>query len=290
MPGSIPVPRTPQSQSETLAPTEEGSPEKVHPSSSSQFSKAESFTSRAWDHMTEHVRPSGFVELELIILTFCTGIQDAISFPDFHCFASNQTGNTVFLLLAIVLPWLDGDNFYVSNIAAALGFFLLGGWVTGQISHIVGPRMRLWLVCCNFIQTILVFAAAAIQHRYGLKHSGPIAVIVIALLAFASGSQVVQSRSLQMTEISTAMATAAWVDLMIDPKLFKMENRPRTRRIMFLLALAAGSLLGAGIYRVSGSAVAVFVSAGGKFVVTIMYLFNGPDKPRDTVGDVEANT
>jgi hypothetical protein len=30
----------------------------------------------------------------------CTGIQDAISFPDYHCFASNQTGNTVFLLLA----------------------------------------------------------------------------------------------------------------------------------------------------------------------------------------------
>ncbi|RWA13513.1 hypothetical protein EKO27_g1589 [Xylaria grammica] len=246
-----------------------------------------SITSRAWRHMVEVLRPSGFVEFELILLTFCTGIQDAISFPDYHCFASNQTGNTVFLVVALVLPWLDGDNFYVPNVGAALGFFLLGGWVTGQVGRIIGPCMRLWLVCCNLIQTILVFAAAALQFRYGVVSQGPMAVMVVGLLAFASGSQVVQSRSMKMTEISTAMATAAWVDLIIDPKLFHTQNRPRTRRVMFLLALAGGSLLGAGIYRAAGSAVAILISAAGKLVVTIMYLFNGAEKPRKT--DTEAN-
>ncbi|KAI0413113.1 hypothetical protein F5X98DRAFT_299327 [Xylaria grammica] len=246
-----------------------------------------SITSRAWRHMVEDVRPSGFVEFELILLTFCTGIQDAISFPDYHCFASNQTGNTVFLVVALVLPWLDGDNFYVPNVGAALGFFLLGGWVTGQVGRIIGPCMRLWLVCCNLIQTILVFVAAALQFRYGVVPQGPMAVMVVGLLAFASGSQVVQSRSMKMTEISTAMATAAWVDLIIDPKLFHAQNRPRTRRVMFLLALAGGSLLGAGIYRAAGSAVAVLISAAGKLVVTIMYLFNGAEKPRKT--GAEAN-
>lgn len=82
-----------------------------------------------------------------------------------------------------------------------------------------------------------------------------------------------------MTEISTAMATAAWVDLLIDPHLFavKEENRPRNRRFFFLVALLAGSLVGAGIYRHAGSDVALFVSAGGKALVTLMYLFNGSD-------------
>ncbi|KAI1277470.1 hypothetical protein F5Y07DRAFT_407352 [Xylaria sp. FL0933] len=235
------------------------------PSPTPNPSENQSFTSRAWNHMLEDVRPSGFVEFELVFLTFCTGIQDAISFPEYHCFASNQTGNTVFLVLALVLPWLDGDNFYVSNIGAALGFFLLGGWLTGQ--------------------TLLVFAAAALQLRYGVMPQGKVAVAVVGLLAFASGSQVVQSRSMKMTEISTAMATAAWVDLVIDPKLFQARNRPRTRRIMFLLALVAGSLLGAGIYRVAGSAVAVFISAAGKFVVTVMYLFNSADKARKIEGE-----
>ncbi len=140
-------------------------------------------------------------------------------------------------------------------------------------------------MCCNLIQTVLVFVAAVLQLRYGVESQGPVAVMVVGLLAFASGSQVVQPRSMKMTEISTAMATAAWVDLIIDPKLLHARNQPRTRRVMFLLALVGGSLLGAGIYRVAGSAVAIFISAAGKFVVTIMYLFNSADKPRKTAAD-----
>ncbi|KAI1367117.1 hypothetical protein F5Y08DRAFT_336998 [Xylaria arbuscula] len=266
---------------EAPAPTPEADTPSLHLDSAG----SQSIISRTWSHLLEDVRPSGFVEFELVLLTFCTGIQDAISFPDYGCFASNQTGNTVFLVVALILPWLDGDTFFVPNIGAALGFFLLGGWLTGQLGHIIGPRMRLWLVCCNLFQTILVFVAAGLQFKYGVTSQGLIAVVVIGLLAFASGSQVVQARSMKMTEISTAMATAAWVDLVIDPKLFHVDNRPRTRRIMFLLALVGGALLGAGVYRVAGSAAAVFVSAAGKLAVTIMYLFNGADKPKKTEGD-----
>ncbi|KAI1773969.1 hypothetical protein F4818DRAFT_87563 [Hypoxylon cercidicola] len=243
-----------------------------------------SIASRAWSHMLEPVRPSGFAEFELLLLTFCTGIQDAISFPDYHCFASNQTGNTVFLMLAVILPHLNGEMFITANIGAALGFFLLGGWTTGQISHLVGPRVRLWLVGCNFLQSCLVFGAAAMQYVHGANLSGADAVAVVALLAFASGSQVVQSRSLRMTEISTAMATAAWMDLMIDPALFRRENRPRTRRVLFLATLVLGSLAGAGIYRSAGSWVAILVSAAGKMLVTGLYLFNSTDKPKSTAG------
>ncbi|KAI0483259.1 hypothetical protein GGR56DRAFT_686501 [Xylariaceae sp. FL0804] len=277
-----------------------------------EIPKPDSFASRAWRYLTEPVEASVFVEFELVLLTFCTGIQDAISFPDYHCFASNQTGNTVFLMLAIVLPELNGEQFITANIGAALGFFLLAGWVTGQVSHIVGPRRRGWLVVCNLLQTCLVFAAAVIQLRAGGGRfvvteregttttttttrqrpdpSGPAAVAVVALLAFASGSQVVQSRSLKMTEISTAMATAAWVDLMIDPGLFGLRNRPRTRRVCFLLTLAAGALVGAGVYRTVGSAPAIFLSAAGKLLVTVLYLFNRAERPdgdgkKKTAGD-----
>lgn len=110
--------------------------------------------------------------------------------------------------------------------------------------------------------------------------TGPESLITIALLAFASGSQVIQSRSLCMTEISTAMATAAWVDLLIDPHLMAVRepNRPRNRRLAFLVTLVLGSLVGAGIYRTAGSATAVFVSAGGKALVIFMYLFNGTEE------------
>lgn len=176
--------------------------------------------------------------------------------------------------------------FITSNIGVSLGFFLAGGWLTGQLSHIIGPRCRLWLMICNFIQSCLVFAAAAIQYTHGVELEGAATLVVIGLLAFASGSQVVQSRSLAMTEISTAMATAAWVDLLIDPNLLSIKNRPRNRRAAFLASLFVGSLMGALIYRNAGSATAVAVSAAGKLLVTFMYLFNNAEKPKDTSAEL----
>lgn len=38
-------------------------------------------------------------ESELVLLSFATGIQDAASCVDYGCFASNQTGNMLFLAL-----------------------------------------------------------------------------------------------------------------------------------------------------------------------------------------------
>ncbi|KAF7562778.1 hypothetical protein G7046_g1352 [Stylonectria norvegica] len=260
-----------------------------------------SMSNRFTNHLSDDVRPSIFAELQLLILTFCTGMQgqccgliyhkkldvniplDATTFPDYHCFASNQTGNTVFLCLALILPRLNGEMFITANIGMALGLFLGAGWLTGQLSHMIGPRRRWWLVFCNLVQTCLVFGAAAVQYRYGVTLEGPTALAVIGLLAFAAGSQVVQSRSLAMTEISTAMATAAWVDLLIDKRLFEVENRPRTRRVAFLLSLVAGSLVGAYIYREVGSPTVLAVSGAGKLLVAILYFFtNAEKKQKDT--------
>ncbi|KAF4123947.1 Protein of unknown function (DUF1275) [Geosmithia morbida] len=230
-------------------------------------------------HFTQHVRSTLFSEFQLILLTFCTGIQDAVTFPEYHCFASNQTGNTVFLILALVTPALDGDMFITKNIGAAFGLFLAGGWLTGQLSHLIGPRRRWWLLLCNLVQTALVFTAAAIQWTRPVVPSDQWALLVVGLLAFAAGSQVVQSRSLAMTEISTAMATAAWVDLMIDQRLLCLSgNRPRNRRVAFLIALVLGSLCGAFIHREVGPAVAILVSASGKLLVCLMYLFAGSER------------
>ncbi|KAL1884236.1 hypothetical protein VTK73DRAFT_3220 [Phialemonium thermophilum] len=193
-------------------------------------------------------------------------------------------------MLALVIPSLNHEMFVTANIGAALGLFLAGGWLTGQLSHIIHPRRRIWLVLCNFLQTCLVFAAAALQYAYGdvalqstAESNNAVTLVTIGLLAFASGSQVVQSRSLGVTEISTAMATAAWIDLLIDPGLFALRNRPRTRRLTFLLTLAIGSLIGAEIYKRAGSATAIAVSGVGKLIVTFMYLFNKAEPPKEAL-------
>ncbi|KAG5987522.1 hypothetical protein E4U43_005031 [Claviceps pusilla] len=174
--------------------------------------------------------------------------------------------------------------FITANIGMALGLFLGAGWLTGQLGHLIGPRKRWWLMVCNLMQSACVLAAAAVQYRRGIAWQGPEALAVIGLLAFAAGSQVVQSRSFSMTEISTAMATAAWVDLMTDEKLFATKNRPRARRIAFLLSLVVGSLVGAAIYREVGSATALAVSGGGKLLVTVLYSLS----PREGNGKISS--
>ena len=184
-------------------------------------------------------------------------------------------------MLAIVLPELNGEMFVTSNIGVALGFFIAAAWLTGQIGHIVGSRRRLFLVLCNLVQTCLVFVTAAVQYAHDggvVELTGARTLAAIGMLATAAGSQVVLSRSLGMTEITTAMATAAWVDLVIDPNLCAIKNRPRNRRVAFLATLVLGTILGALIYKRVGSPAALVVSGAGKLLVTVMFFFNTPER------------
>ena len=225
-------------------------------------------------YLTACVRVDALVEAELLILAFATGMQDATTFPDYHCFASNQTGNTV--LLAVGAAGIAGSLFSLHNIGVSLSMFVAGALLLGQIGNFVGGRRRVWLLVSNAIQTALVFAAAGLQYRGGdvVEPEGGTALAVIALLAFSSGAQVAMARSVKVPEITTAMATAAWVDLLVDERLFASGNRGRNRRALFLLSMLAGSFAGAFSYQRLGSAFALVISGAGKAVVLFAFLFN----------------
>lgn len=225
-------------------------------------------------------------ELQLLLLTFSTGIQDAISFPDFLCFASNQTGNTV--VLAVGLTGYQGEFFHLANVGVSLAMFLAGAVITGQMGNLIGPRRRLWQIFSQLTQVLMVFGAAWLQFTHGNQQNGPWALGAITLLAFSSGAQVAAARAFKMTEISTAMATAAWVDLVIDPRLFVMRNRPRNRRALFLIALAAGSFAGAYMHSNIGSPLALSISATGKAIVIPM-MFMARAEPEQRHGARTSN-
>jgi len=91
------------------------------------------------------------------------------------------------------------------------------------------------------------------------------------------------SRGLGMTEITTAMATAAYVDLVADPRLWDWENRGRNRRAAFLVALSAGAFAGAFGHKGINSAFGLLVSTVIKVVVMVGFAFN-----RTEIGKVSA--
>lgn len=230
------------------------------------------FSFRLSQYFWSPIRVDTLVEIQLLLLTFSTGVQDAICFPDFLCFASNQTGNTV--VLAVGLAGYSGDLFHLPNIGMSLAMFLAGAALTGQIGSFIGPRRRAWLLLTNLLQTAMVLAAAAMQLSHGVQASGPWGLGAIALLAFSSGAQVASARPMRIPEITTAMATAAWVDLVIDPKITTIRNRSRDRRALFLASLVAGSFAGAFMHSRIGSPLALIVSAIGKAMVTAAFLVN----------------
>ncbi|OJJ52440.1 hypothetical protein ASPSYDRAFT_164697 [Aspergillus sydowii CBS 593.65] len=229
---------------------------------------------RIWDYFIEDVREDILLESELILLSFATGIQDAAAWPDFSCFASNQTGNT--LLLAIGVAGLGGDTFDFRNIGISLGAFLAGGLIMGQIGNFVGVRKRLWLLTTNLIQTAMIFAASAIQYALGVHKTGPSALGVIFLMAFSSGGQVAMARSLRITEITTAMATSAYADAVVDPQLLALRNRKRDRRVLFVIMLTAGCFAGAFAQRNVNSMFTIVLCGVGKAIVTLAFFFNRP--------------
>ena len=224
------------------------------------------------NYFVDELRTDSLVELQLLLLTFSIGIQDAIAFPDFKCFASNQTGNTV--LLATGAAGLGGTEFSLSNIGISLGCFVVSALATGQIGHALGPRRRYFLVASHLIQTAMAFGAAALQAVSGGEGSGSFAMGSIALLACSSGGQVASMRPMRVQEITTAMATAAWVDFVIDQGLFVLHNRSRNRRALFLLVLIVGSFVGAFSYKGIGSGNTLILSAVFKLVVTLSLLLN----------------
>ena len=228
---------------------------------------------RSW--LNVDVDDSIFLDLELLVLTFCIGMQDVATFLDYRCFASNQTGNSVLLAAGIV--GLGDELFEVGNVGTSLAAFVAGGFCAGQTGNFILDggvlRKRWWLVFSSIVQTAMVFGAWALQYRQPI-HADGVAMTVIALLAFSSGAQVAMARGLRITEITTAMATAAWVDIIVDPELWTRKNKGRNRRLAFLISLISGAFVGAWAYRSMGSAFVLLVSAIGKVIITAALLIN----------------
>lgn len=97
---------------------------------------------------------------------------------------------------------------------------------------------------------------------------------VIALLAFSSDAQVAMARAMQMPEVTTAMATSALVDLVVDLEMLARRNWSRNRRALFLFALIAGSFVGTFAYGRVGLAFALLMAAIGKMIITAGFLIN----------------
>lgn len=214
-----------------------------------------------------------------MILALAAGINDATTFSDYRVFASNQTGNTA--LLAIGALGLAEDAVDLESVGFSLGMFILGGICLGQLGHYFGRTRRAWLIVNNSVQTSLVLLAATLRKWIATSKHSPSRYSVISLLALASGGQVAMARTINVPEITTAMVTSAYIGFFVDPRLLVADNRPRSRRGLFVISLVVGSFIGGAAYRQVGPAFALLLAGLSKLGICVLIFFNRKETPRE---------
>ncbi|MDX3076782.1 YoaK family protein [Streptomyces sp. MI02-7b] len=178
----------------------------------------------------------------LVVLTFVTGVVDAVSYLGLgRVFVANMTGNVVFLGFA-----LAGDHALsaVASVAAGAAFFAgaaAGGRLVLRVAHPV--RLFTLLVAAH-----AVLVAAAI----GACAAGTSRYVPIALLALGMGLQNAVVRKLAVPDLTTTVLTLTVTGLAAD------RPGPATpRRVLSVAAMFAGALTGGLLQIRCGNAVAL---------------------------------
>lgn len=212
---------------------------------------------------------------------------------------AKQTGNTIFLALgASHLPpnqptlWLRALVSIASFWAGCLLFSQLH-----RLTH--HPKRKLVLAISFLVQTIFIIIPATLAQSRTIvpsfsktslsthlteaelsvremEENSATTLIPLALLAFQFGGQIVGSRVLGINEVPTNVLTSLYCDLLSDPFLLVGlgRNKKRDRRVLAIVILVAGGVVGGWLQRSSaGMSGALWIAAGIKGVVTVCWLF-----------------
>ncbi|MEU1071162.1 MULTISPECIES: YoaK family protein [unclassified Streptomyces] len=165
----------------------------------------------------------------LVVLTFVTGLVDAVSYLGLHhVFVANMTGNVVFLGFA--LAGGTGLSAVASTVAGVS--FLAGATAGGRIAPRIARPVRLFALLVA-VHAVLVAAALVT----GLADHT--AYVLIVLLAFGMGAQNAVVRTIAVPDLTTTVLTLTLTGLAAD------RPGPATvRRVLSVAAMFGGALAG----------------------------------------------
>ncbi|MFJ4849029.1 MULTISPECIES: YoaK family protein [unclassified Streptomyces] len=178
----------------------------------------------------------------LLVLTFVTGVVDAVSYLGLgRVFVANMTGNVVFLGFA-----LAGDRALsaAASLTAGAAFFAgaaAGGRLVSRVTHPV--RLFTLLVAAHAVLVAAAMGACgADASRY----------VPIVLLALGMGLQNAVVRKLAVPDLTTTVLTLTVTGLAAD------RPGPATaRRVLSVAAMFAGALVGGVLQIRCGNALAL---------------------------------
>jgi uncharacterized membrane protein YoaK (UPF0700 family) len=178
----------------------------------------------------------------LLLLTFGTGIVDAVSYIGLgRVFAANMTGNVVLLGFGIA----GGTHLPVVAPVVSLVAFLVGGMAGGQLAGRLAKRRALHLAVALTVEVGLVLTAAILAvgiHVRAGRFSGD---MVIALLALGMGVRNATVRTFAVPDLTTTVLTMTLTGLASGLPWIGRDGPGTVRRSAAVLAMCAGAVVGA---------------------------------------------
>ena len=179
----------------------------------------------------------------LLVLTFATGVIDAVSFLGLgNVFTANMTGNVVLLGFGISgAPGLP----IVAPLVSLAAFF--AGSVVGGRMAVRAPTGARHLSLSMRVEIGLLVAAAVWTLVVDVEPHHFSAGVAIALLAFALGVRNATVRRVKVADLTTTVLTMTLTALAADSPLAGGDGRGSWRRggavVAMLLGAVAGGLL-----------------------------------------------
>jgi uncharacterized membrane protein YoaK (UPF0700 family) len=208
----------------------------------------------------------------LLTLTLVTGLVDAVSILSLgQVFVANMTGNLVFSGFALA----GAPGFSLSASLFALAGFLfganLGGRFTARVGHDRALHLRLAtgsefaLVAAALIVAAASGGAAAVHgtlHLAGPKFAPGLSDLLAVLLAVAMGLQNAVARKLAVPDLTTTVFTTLLTGVGHDSRSDHRGRVTLARRVLAVVTLVAGAIVGAELVLHFGVVVPLAVATG----------------------------
>ena len=179
----------------------------------------------------------------LLVLTFATGVIDAVSFLGLgNVFTANMTGNVVLLGFGIS----GAPGLPILAPLVSLGSFFLGSVVGGRMANRF-PAKTNHLSRSMQVEVSVLAAAAVWTLVVDIEPGHVSAGVAIAMLAFALGVRNATVRRAKVADLTTTVLTMTLTALAADSPLAGGDGRGSWRRggavVAMLLGAVAGGLL-----------------------------------------------
>jgi len=204
----------------------------------------------------------------LLVLTFTTGLVDAVSFLGLgRVFTANMTGNIVFLGFGIA----GSGGLPVVAPLVSLGAFLLGATAGGVLASRIGDHHPQHIARALAIEVSLIATAAVLALAVDLRPNALSGDIVIALLAFAMGVRNATVRRIGVPDLTTTVLTMTLTGLAADSPVAGGSGKGSVRRVAAVLAMLSGALAGALLLKTS-LVLPLVATAGLALVTWLVYV------------------